>query len=129
MAWEAQWELGKSDAAAAQDIFVMYWWPTFITPYDYLFNLFHSEESPNFNLGYYANPDFDNKINDANELSGLDRAKSVAGFIEGQRMVIEDAAAVYMLDLPNVHVVRSDLKGYVDNPAYGHVPFAYEMSR
>ncbi len=129
MAWEAQWELGKSDPAAAQDIFVMYWWPTFITPYDYLFNLFHSEESPNFNLGYYANADFDNKINDANELSGTDRAGSVAGFIEGQRMIIEDAAAVFMLDLPNVHAVRSNIKGYVDNPAYGHVPFAHQMSR
>ena len=42
---------------------------------------------------------------------------------------IEDAAAVFMLDLPNVHVIRSDLKGYVDNPAYGHVVFVSQLSK
>ena len=72
MAWEAQWQLAKADPAAAQDIFLIYWWPTFVTPYDYLFNLFHSESSPNFNLSYYSNADFDKAIDDANTLSGTD---------------------------------------------------------
>ena len=34
-----------------------------------------------------------------------------------------------MLDLPNVHVIRSDLKGYVDTPAYGHKVFVNEVSK
>jgi peptide/nickel transport system substrate-binding protein len=117
MAWEAQWQLAKSDPAAAQDIFVMLWWPTYVTPYDYLFNLFHSEDTPNFNLGYYSNPAFDTMIDDANILSGTDRPAAEAAFIAAQRVVIEDAAAVFMMDRPNVHVIRSDIKGYVDNPA------------
>lgn len=129
MAWEAQWQLGKSNPKAAQDIFVMFWWPTFVTPYDYLFNLFHSEEKPNFNLGYYSNPEVDAKIDEAAKLSGVDRARAEKLFIEAQRKVIEDAAAVFMLDRPNVHIIRSDIKGYVDNPAYGHVTFVNEMSR
>ena len=129
MTWDAQWALGKSDATAAQDIFVMYWWPTFMTPYDYLINLFHTEPSPNFNLGYYSNADFDNRIDDAHELSGVDRASSAAAFVEAQRMIIEDAAAVFMLDVPGVHVLRSDVVGFVDNPAYRYVPIAGEMSR
>lgn len=129
MAWEAQWDLAKSDPAAAQDIFVMYWWPTYVTPYDYLFNLFHSEDTPAFNLGYYANPAFDTMIDEAAELSGTDRDKAEAMFIEAQRMVINDAAAVFMLDKPNIHVIRSDVKGYTDNPAYGHIVFVNDLSR
>ena len=129
MAWEAQWELAKSDAAAAQDIFVMYWWPTYVTPYDYLFNLFHSEQSPAYNLGYYANPGFDKLIDDAAALSGTDRAKAETMFKDAQRMVIADAAAVFMLDKPNIHILRSDVKGYEDNPAYGHVVFVNKLSR
>lgn len=129
MAWEAQWQLAKSDPAQAQDIFVMYWWPTYVTPYDFLFNLFHSEPSPNYNLGYYSNADFDAKIDLGASLSGTDRAKAEALFKEAQRMLIADAAALFMLDLPNVHVLRADVKGYVDNPAYGHVVFVNQLSR
>ncbi|WP_432349699.1 ABC transporter substrate-binding protein (plasmid) [Shinella yambaruensis] len=129
MAWEAQWQLGKSDPKAAQDIFVMFWWPTFVTPYDYLFNLFHTEEKPNFNLGYYSNPEVDAKIDEAAKLSGTDRPRAEALFIEAQRTVIEEAAAVFMVDRPNVHIIRSDIKGYTDNPAYGHVTFVNELSR
>lgn len=129
MAWEARWQLAKSDPAVAQDIFVMVWWPTFVTPYDYLFSLFHSEKTPNFNLGYYSNPEFDRMIDEANVLSGTDRPKAEAGFIAAQRLMIEDAAAVFMMDKPNVHITRADIKGYVDNPAYGHVVFVNEVSR
>ncbi|MEI3854656.1 MULTISPECIES: ABC transporter substrate-binding protein [unclassified Ensifer] len=129
MAWEAQWQLGKSNPEAAQDIFVMFWWPTFVTPYDYLFNLFHSEEKPNFNLGYYSNPEVDAKIDEAAKLSGTDRARAEALFIEAQRKIIEDAAAIFMLDQPNVHIIRADIKGYADNPAYGHIAFVNDLSR
>lgn len=129
MAWEAQWELAKSDPAKAQDIFVMYWWPTYVTPYDYLFNLFHTEPEPAYNLGYYTNPGYDKLIDDAAALSGTDRTKAEAMFKEAQRMVIADAAAVFMLDKPNIHILRSDVKGYEDNPAYGHVVFVNKLSR
>ncbi|MDQ0322029.1 peptide/nickel transport system substrate-binding protein [Pararhizobium capsulatum DSM 1112] len=129
MAWEAQWQLAKADPTAAQDIFLMYWWPTFVTPYDYLFNLFHSEKAPNYNLGYYANPAFDTLIDDANTLSATDRPGAEASFKKAQRILIDEAAAVFIVDKPNVHIIRSDVKNYVDNPAYGHVTFVHEMSR
>lgn len=129
MAWEAQWQLAKADPAAAQDIFVMYWWPTYVTPYDYLLNLFHSEQSPVYNLGYYSNPTYDTLIDEAATLSGTDRARAEAMFIEAQRMVITDAAAVFMLDKPNIHIIRSDIQGYQDNPAYGHVVFVNMLNR
>lgn len=129
MAWEAQWQLGKSDPKAAQDIFVMYWWPTFVTPYDYFYSMFRSEDAPNFNLGYYKNPAFDAMIDAANEKSSVDRDAAAQEFIEAQRLLIADAAAVFMIDLPNIHILKADITGYVDNPAYGHVPFIDQMSR
>ncbi|MHB8779152.1 MAG: ABC transporter substrate-binding protein [Anaerolineales bacterium] len=129
MSWEAQWDLAKGDAANAQDIFVMYWWPTYATPYDFFYNMFHTEEQPLFNLGYYYNADFDQLIDDANTLSGSDKAQAETMFKDASKMLVEDAASLFIFDQSNIHIIRSSLKGYVDNPAYPHVVFAYELSR
>jgi peptide/nickel transport system substrate-binding protein len=129
MSWEAQWDLGKSDPEKAQDIFVMYWWPTYPTPYDHLFNMFHSEDQPFFNLGYYSNPDFDKAIDEANTKLGSDKARAEKMFVEAQRMLYEDTPAIPIFDQENIHVIRSDIKGYRDNPAYPHVVRFYELSR
>ncbi|MFB0537074.1 MAG: ABC transporter substrate-binding protein [Anaerolineae bacterium] len=129
MEWEPQWDLAMSDPMAAQDILVFYWWPTWITPYDFLFNMFHCEEEILFNLGYYCNPEFDETIDTANELSGSDRAEAVRLFIEAQEILIEDAAAMFFYDRPNNHELRADIKGYADNPAYPHVVFVYKLWR
>jgi peptide/nickel transport system substrate-binding protein len=129
MEWEPQWDLAMSDPMAAQDIFVFYWWPTWITPYDFLFNMFHCEEEILFNLGYYCNPEFDEIIDRANELTGSDREEAERLFIEAQKILIEDAAAMFFYDRPNNHELRADIKGYADNPAYPHVVFVYELWR
>jgi len=127
--WEAQWDLAKSDPAKAQDIFVMYWWPDIVSPYSFLYSMFHSEDEPLFNLCYYKNPDYDKLIDDANVISGTDRAKAEQMFIDAQKMLIDDAVSLFFYDVANIHIARSDIQGYVDNPAYPHVVFAYELSR
>lgn len=129
MNWEAQWDLGKSDPQNAQDIFVMYWWPDYITPYTFLFSMFHSEEDILFNLSYYGNPEFDELIDTANQLTGSDREKATDLFVQAQEILAEDAAAIFFYDLANTHLARSDVKGFVDNPAYPHVVFVYQLSR
>jgi peptide/nickel transport system substrate-binding protein len=129
MNWEAQWDLGKSDPQKAQDVFVMYWWPTYVTPYDFLFNMFHSEEDILFNLGYYRNPEYDELIDTANTFSGSDRAKATDMFVQAQEMLVDDAASMFFYDRSNIHLTRADIKGYADNPAYPHVVFVYQLSR
>ncbi len=129
MEWEPQWDLAMSDPMAAQDILVFYWWPDYITPYTYLFNMFHCEEEILFNLGYYCDPKFDEIIDKGNELAATDRAEAERLFIEAQKMLIEDAAAAFFYDRANNHELRSDIKGYVDNPAYPHIIFVYKLSR
>jgi peptide/nickel transport system substrate-binding protein len=129
MSWEAQWDLAKSDPEQAQEIFVMYWWPTYPTPYDFLFSMFHSEDQPFFNLSYYSNSEFDQTIDQANELLGTNKAEAEERFVEAQRMLYEDAPAVPIFDQENIHLISESIEGYEDNPAYSHVVFFYELAR
>ena len=129
MSWEPQWDLAMSDPMAAQDIFVMYWWPDYVSPYSFLFNMFHCEEEILFNDGYLCDPEFDEMIDRANELSGSDRAEAERLFIEAEQRLIDNADGAFFYDVMNEHVARSDIKGYVDNPAYPHVVFFYNLSR
>ena len=107
----------------------MYWWPTYPTPYDHLYSMFHSEDKPFFNLGYYSNPTFDKTIDKANTLLGTNKAEAEDMFVDAQQMLYRDTPAIPIFDQENIHVVRSDIKGYEDNPAYPHVVFFYELSR
>lgn len=127
--WEAQWDLGKSDPQKAQDIFVMYWWPDLISPYSFLYSMFHSEEQTLFNLDYYKNPEFDKMIDQANEVSGVDRQKATQMFVQAQDILYNDAPTLVFYDLANTHIARTDVKGFVDNPAYPHVVFVYDLTR
>lgn len=129
MTWEAQWDLAKSDPQSAQDILSFYWWPDYVSPYSFLFSMFHSEEEILFNLGYYSNPDFDQLIDDANALSGSDREKATEMFIQAQETLADDAVALFFYDVANTHLAGSDIKGFVDNPAYPHVVFVYDLTR
>jgi len=129
MTWEAQWDLSKSDPLKAQDIFCMYWWPDYISPYSFLFGMFHSEESILFNLDYYSNPQYDQLIDAGNVMAGTDRKQATEMFIQAQQILLDDAVSLFFYDLSNTHLARSDVKGFVDNPAYPHVVFVYKLSR
>jgi peptide/nickel transport system substrate-binding protein len=129
MNWEAQWDLAKSDPQAAQDVFVMYWWPDYVSPYSFLYSMFHSEDDILFNLGYYRNPEYDDLIDTANALSGSDREAAEQMFIDSQKFLINDAASLFFYDVANTHLAGADIKGYADNPAYPHVVFVYQLTR
>ncbi len=127
MEWDAQWELAKADPLKAQDVFVFYWWPTILSAYDYLFNMFHSEEEILFNLCYYNNSEFDELIDEAFALEGANRTKALELYEEAQTILMEDCPAICFYDLKNIHIIRKGIKGYADNPAYPHVVFWYEL--
>jgi peptide/nickel transport system substrate-binding protein len=129
MAWEAQWGLAKGSPEKAQEVFAFYWWPTYVTPYDWLVSIFHSEDEPFFNLSYYKNPRFDRLIDQANTLIASDSDQAEEMFGQAQEILVDDAPAQFVFDQQNIHVVSESLKGYEDNPAYAHVLFAYELTR
>jgi peptide/nickel transport system substrate-binding protein len=127
--WEAQWDLGKADPAKAQDVFVMYWWPDLISPLSFLKSMYYSEESPLFNLGYYKNADFDKLVDEGDVLTGTDREAASQKFIEAQKILVDDAVSIFFYDSANIHVASASVAGYVDNPAYPHVVFVYDLTR
>ena len=129
MQWEAQWALAISDPTTAQHVFALYWWQDIVSPYCGLFGMFHTEEVWQWNFAYYSDPEFDALIDEANELSGVDIDAATEMFIEAQEMLLEDATGIFVLDIPDVHVIRSDITGYVNNPAYAHVVFWYDLRR
>jgi len=129
MNWEAQWDLGKSDPLNAQDIFVMYWWPDYVSPYAFLKSMFVTESPTLFNLGYYSNTEYDKLVDDGNILTGVDRDAATMKFIEAQSILLDDAVSLFFYDVNNEHIARADVEGFVDNPAYGHVVFVYQLTR
>lgn len=129
LTWDARWEIAQGDPASAQDIFTMFWYPTYVTPTDFLYSLFRSEEFPFFNLGYYSNPEFDGLLDSADATSGTDVDAAIEMFREAQDILVADNAAVFMLDVPSVSVIRSDISGYTPNPAYANVVWFYDLRR
>ncbi|MEW6398482.1 MAG: ABC transporter substrate-binding protein [Bacillota bacterium] len=130
MNWEQQWELAKNpDPQKRQDIFLFYWWPDYADPYSFLVNLFHSEPEIVFNLSYYRNPEYDRLIEEGRRVSGIDRQQAIAKYVQAQKILVEDAAALFLYDLEYVRPVAASLKGFVDNPAYPHVVWWYDCYR
>jgi peptide/nickel transport system substrate-binding protein len=129
MNWEAQWDLAKSDPQNAQDVFVMYWWPDYVSPYSFLYSMFHSEEDILFNLDYYSNPDYDELIDSANQIAGTDREQAEQMFIQAQEILLDDAVSLFFYDVANTHLALASVDGYQDNPAYPHVVFVYQLKR
>lgn len=127
LTFDARWQKAQADPEGAQDIFTMFWFPTYVTPFDFLFSTFHSEDEPFFNLGYYSNETFDNLIVDADALSGTDQAAAVEMFQEAQRILVEENAGVFMLDVPTVDVIGAGFTGFVSNPAYSQMVRFYDL--
>ncbi len=129
LTWDARWEIAQGDPANAQDVYTMFWYPTYVTPTDFLYSLYRSEEAPFFNLGYYSNPEFDTLLDTADAVSGTDTDAAIDMFRQAQQILIEDDVAVFMLDVPSVSVIRADITGYTPNPAYEKVVWFYDLRR
>ena len=128
MPWETQWALATGNPASAQQIFVMYWWPTYVTPFDFLYNMFSYQSYRIFNLGYYNNTAFDNAIYNASAEEATDPTAALADYRSSQVMLYNDLPGLGVVDLKNLYLMRSDLKGFADNPAYPLVVFFYQLS-
>jgi len=127
MPWDSQWELAKSpNPEDRQDIFIFYWWPDLPSPYSMLYSDFHSEDEIFFNLAYYKNPEFDSKIDEANEKTVVDFAQAESMFVEAQAMLLDDAVALFIYDRQDVWETNSKFKGFKFNPAYPTTVFFYE---
>lgn len=132
MSWDEQWSLAQSgwkDPNAAQDLFIMYWWPTYITPYDFLYNMY-SSESQLFNLSYYTNSEFDKMINEANYWEGINPEKSLQLYYKAQKILYDDVPTIPLWDMVDVRVSTARIGNLENaiNPAYPTVIFPQVLS-
>jgi peptide/nickel transport system substrate-binding protein len=128
MTYSAMWEYSKQDPQTAQNITIQQWWPTYVTPYDPLFSMFHCEEETLYNLSYYCNPNFDELIDQGNELTATDREQATQLFQDAQKILVEDCPAVWVMDMLESFAMSADIDGFVNNPAYPGVVFVYDLT-
>jgi peptide/nickel transport system substrate-binding protein len=127
MTTRAKYSLARGDPTQAQNIILFYWWPTYITAYDFLFNLFHSEKKHIFNFSYYNNSQYDNLIDQASQLEGTDQAQAMQMYKQAQNMLIQDAASLFIFDQDTTIIYNSKIHNLSDNPAYIETIFFYNV--
>lgn len=127
MNWEQQWAWVRSDPTKAQDMFIMYWWPTVMTPYDFLFSMFHTEEEVFFNLSYYYNEEVDKLMDEAVQLESVKPKQSEELYRAVETILRRDLPTVPLYQINDVYVVHKSVKGFEPNPAYLNVVFFYEL--
>jgi peptide/nickel transport system substrate-binding protein len=127
--WTTQWDQGKSkDAGKRQDIFVMYWYPDYADAYSWFFNVFRSADPVSFNLSYLKDPAIDKAIDALPELAATNKVAAEQSYASLQTQIIGARAAVAVPYVQNYQrALTSKVQGYVDNPAYPNVVFAYTL--
>lgn len=128
MTYSAMWEYCKQDPQTAQNITIQQWWPTYTTPFDPLFSMFHCEDETLYNLSYYCNPDYDALIDEGDALTGTDRDTADQLFQDAQKILVEECPAVWVMDLDESFAMVKDIEGFVNNPAYPGVVFVYDLT-
>jgi peptide/nickel transport system substrate-binding protein len=136
MTFNEQWALAKADPAAAQDIFILKYWPTYSDAgADNMYSMFYgSADAPHlnvtkFNLSYWYNADYNALWDTANALSGTDLAASLAKYTEAQNLMVDDAPAAFLFDTKAAFVVPVTIQGFKYNLNYPDVAFwFYDLS-
>lgn len=123
--WETAMVSDSPDAPEANTIF---WGPDIVGPYTYLVP-FNMAVLPDWNFSRYDNPAYNALIDEANVLAVTDLEAANAKFIEAQRMLRDDVAAIFIMDKPDLSIIASDLTGYTPNPAYGFTIPWYNVRR
>jgi peptide/nickel transport system substrate-binding protein len=129
LTWTAQMAKAAGPPEGRQDIFLFYWWPDYPDPYSWLRSMFHSVPPDQivFECAYYNNSYYDQLIDEAYALTGINKIEAHEMYVEAQRILIDDAVALFIYDWTYVRPRRAELKGYVDNPAYPNAYNLYDM--
>lgn len=123
-----QWEKAKADPENAQDIFVLYYWPTYSDAgSDNLYSLFHSSEEPFFNLSYWKNEKYDQLVDKAGQLTGSDREAAQTMYEEAMGILHDEAPGAFLYDARGISVVPKGLSVGAYNENYPFTVFFAEI--
>ena len=119
MLFNQQWAAAKKDPANAQDLFIVYYWPTYSDAgADNLYSLFHSSPKPFFNLSYWKNAKYDGMIDKAVEITGSDRAGAQSLYSQAMQILYDEAPGLSLYDSKAVYVVPKAISGFKYNINY-----------
>ncbi|WP_205576834.1 ABC transporter substrate-binding protein [Photobacterium salinisoli] len=125
--WGKIWNDAKN-LRTAPNLQSMTWWPTYATPSDWLIGLFRTEDKTSFNLSHYSNQRYDSLVDQGVKLEGSDRAKAVSLYQQAQKILVDDAVAIFYADLKDRVIYRKGIEGLKPNPAYA-ATFFYQLSQ
>ena len=119
-----QWEKAKADPAKAQDIFVLYYWPTYSDAgADNLYSLYHGSDKPFFNLSYWKNAQYDALVDEAGTQTGADPATAKATYAKAMQILYDEAPGLALYDSRAVYVVPKAISGFDFNENYPFTVF------
>lgn len=122
--FKQQWDGAKADPQSAQDIFVLYYWPTYSDAgSDNLTSLFRSSAKPFFNLSYWTSPAYDKLVDDAATLTGTDKDAAQRKYQEAMALLVKEAPAAFLYDARAVSVVPAGLEVAPFNENYPFTVF------
>jgi peptide/nickel transport system substrate-binding protein len=125
----AAWAGLLSNPKTAEHAFGLVWWPTLKTPYDFMFSIFATgaQGTAAYNWGYYSNPTFDNLLEEATHT--VDEAKRNEVYGQCQKILVEDAPALFVYEKHYRLPMRDWVKGFVFNGVYIETLDWYNLSK
>jgi peptide/nickel transport system substrate-binding protein len=128
IAFNQQWEQAKGDPAGRQDMFLLLYWPTYSDAgSDNLWSMFHSSETPFFNLSYWKNAEFDTLVDDAIGLTATQRDQAQAKYVEAMKLLVDQAPGTFFYDTRFVTAIPKTVAGFQYNLNYPFAQFFYPM--
>ncbi|MCD6331343.1 MAG: ABC transporter substrate-binding protein [Thermoplasmata archaeon] len=133
--WDTRWEHARH-LETAPNMYVLYWWPDYMDPLSWMKAQYHCEEPIFFNLSYYCNPELDRLMDEGQTYVVTDHEKCLEMYAEAQRIITEEALAIFFWEPKKILVKRADVKGFIKdkglqgiNQAYSEVIFFYPLYR
>jgi peptide/nickel transport system substrate-binding protein len=125
----ATWAGLMSNEDRAEHAFGLAWWPSLATPFDFLWALFHTDAqgTAGYNWGYYSNKEFDGLLYQAS--AEADPARRQALYSRCQKLVVQDAPALFLNERRYRLPIRDRVKGFTFDPMYIETIDQYALSK
>jgi peptide/nickel transport system substrate-binding protein len=134
MTFSDKWSVAQTgwqtpQPANVQDIFVSSWWPTYITPYDFLQGMYH-DSGNSFDCSYFSDPTFENLIDTALTLEGSNYDKALQLYHQAQEILYEKVPGIALYDISEFLVARQGIANLAQavDPDYEGVMFPQMLS-
>jgi peptide/nickel transport system substrate-binding protein len=126
MSQEAGYARLRTSPEAAPDMLAFSWWQDIVHPIAFLQLPYMCEEDIFFNFSYYCNEELDTLVMDGYSVT---QEEAIPMYEEAQAILAEEVPALVIEQMIKNWYVRSDLEGFVPNPAYSQAVYWKYLTR